>query len=74
MQKWEYLHIRADHGEVRTVNGQPLDKIQPGSGMPVRGQDLHELLSEVGEDGWDLVSHQIPNVGTEVFVFKRPKP
>lgn len=73
MQKWDYLHIRADHQEVRTVNGQPLAKLKPDSGLPVRGQDLHDLLSQAGEDGWDLVSHKMPNAGTEVFVFRRPK-
>ncbi len=74
MQKWEYLHIWVEHQEVRMVNGQPLEKLKAGSGWPVKGQDLFELLSQAGEDGWDLVSHKMPNVGTEVFVFRRPKP
>jgi hypothetical protein len=74
MQKWEYLHVRVVHQEVGMVNGQPLEKLRPGSGLLVKGQDLHELLSQAGEDGWDLVSHKMPNVGTEVFVFRRAKP
>ena len=73
MQKWEYLHIWVEHQEVRMVNGQPLEKIKEGSGMPVKGQDLYALLSQAGEEGWDLVSHQMPNIGTEVFVFRRTK-
>jgi hypothetical protein len=56
------------------VNGQPLEKLRPGSGLLVKGQELGELLSQAGEDGWDLVSHKMPNVGTEVFVFRRAKP
>jgi hypothetical protein len=74
MQKWEYLHIRVDHQEVVMVNGQPLERLKPGSGLLVKGQELGELLSQAGEDGWDLVSHKMPNVGTEVFVFRRPSP
>ena len=74
MQKWEYLHVQADRQEVRMVNGQPLGKLRAGSSLSVKGQALGELLSQAGEDGWDLVSHIIPNIGTEVFVFKRPKP
>lgn len=74
MQKWEYLHVRVDSQEVRMVNGQPLEQLQPGSGLYVKGQHFHELLLQVGEDGWDLVSHKIPNLGTEVLIFRRPKP
>lgn len=74
MQKWEYLHVWAEHQEVRMVNGQPLEKMKVGSGMSVKGQDLHGLLFQAGEEGWDLMSHKMPNIGTEVFVFKRPKP
>jgi hypothetical protein len=74
VQKWEYLHVRVDHQEVGMVNGQPLENLEAGSGMLVKGQDLHELLSKAGEDGWDLISHKMPNVGTEVFVFRRPIP
>ena len=66
MQRWEYLHVRVDHQEVGMVNGQPLDTLKPGTSLFVKGQDLHELLSKAGNDGWDLVSHKMPNVGTEV--------
>ena len=74
MQKWEYLHVRVDHQEVGMVNGQPLGQLKAGTSLLVKGQDLHEMLSHAGEDGWDLVSHKMPNVGTEVFVFRRPAP
>ncbi len=72
MQKWEYLHVRVDHQEVGMVNGQQLEISKSGTSLLVKGQDLHEMLSQAGEDGWDLVSHKMPNVGTEVFVFRRP--
>jgi hypothetical protein len=74
VQKWEYLHVRVDHQEVGMVNGQQLGEFKAGTSMRVKGQDLHEMLSQAGEDGWDLVSHKMPNVGTEVFVFRRPAP
>ena len=71
MQKWEYLHIWVEHQEVRMVNGHPLDKLREGSAWPVKGQGLYEILTHAGEDGWELISHIMPNIGTEVFVFKR---
>lgn len=74
MQKWQYLHVRMDHQEVRMVNGQPLEKLKADSSLFVKGQDLHVLLLQAGDEGWELISHKMPNVGTEVFVFKRPTP
>jgi hypothetical protein len=74
VQKWEYLHVRVDYQEVGMVNGQSLDELTTEGNLFVKGQDLGKLLCQAGEGGWDLVSHQMPNLGTEVFVFKRPKP
>jgi hypothetical protein len=68
MQKWEYLYAWAAHQKVTRVNG-----VEVGSDSEEKSQDLHEFLSQAGEDGWELVSHKVPNVGTEIFVFKRPK-
>jgi hypothetical protein len=62
-----------EHQEVRMVNGHPLDKLREGSGWTVKGQGLNDLLTQVGEDGWEMISHLMPNIGTEVFVFKRSK-
>jgi hypothetical protein len=74
MQKWEYLPVWVEHQEVTAVNGQELEKQQVGSGdLSAQTQSLHDFLSRVGEDGWELVSHKMPNIGTQIFVFKRPK-
>lgn len=74
MQKWEYLHVWVEHQEVTAVNGQELAKQQVGSGdLSAQTQGLQEFLLQAGEDGWELISHKMPNVGTQVFVFKRPK-
>ena len=74
MQKWEYLHVWVEHQEVTVVNGQELEKQLVGSGdLSTQTRSLHEFLVHAGEDGWELVSHKMPNVGTQVFVFKRPK-
>jgi hypothetical protein len=74
MQKWEYLYAWVAHQKVTMVDGEESVKIKAGSDLGVKNQDLHEFLSQAGEDGWELVSHKVPNVGTEIFVFKRPKP
>jgi hypothetical protein len=73
MQKWEYLYAWVEHQKVTMVDGEELVKVKVGSDLRVRNQDLHDFLSQAGEDGWELVSHKVPNVGTEIFVFKRPK-
>jgi hypothetical protein len=73
MQKWDYLHIWLEHQQVTMVNGKKLEKVNAESDMRVKGDNLSELLTQAGEDGWELVSHKMPNVGTEVFVFKRPR-
>lgn len=73
MQKWEYLHACVKHQQVTMVNGKEMEKVRAGSDLRVKGEDLSVFLSRVGEEGWELLSHQMPNVGTEVFVFKRPK-
>jgi hypothetical protein len=73
MQQWEYMHAWAEHQEVTMVNGKLMERAKEGSDLRVKGQELYEFLSQAGDDGWELVSHKMPNVGTEVFVFKRPK-
>ena len=74
MQKWEYLHAWVEHQAVTIVNGKELTKENAGGDIKVIRQDLHEFLSQAGEGGWELVSHKMPNVGTEVLIFRRPKP
>ncbi|HVO71591.1 MAG TPA: hypothetical protein VMT24_16190 [Aggregatilineaceae bacterium] len=74
MQKWEYLYAWVAHQKVTMVDGKEVVKIKVGSDLEEKSQGLHEFLSQVGENGWELVSHKVPNIGTEIFVFKRPKP
>jgi hypothetical protein len=68
MQKWEYLTIQVEfpngaNAAPRFINGQEL---RDWKKIP-----LHSLISQLGEDGWEMTS--ILSIGCYLF-FKRPKP
>ena len=81
MQRWEYMHLRvALDGEgrekVMTLNGQTLSDVM-GSliGMKIKpkGDDIHDFLRRVGQDGWELVSYTYAGIDTGyVAILKRP--
>lgn len=68
MQKWEHMVIRSYGGVVMTINGQEAAELV--GGQPV-GEMLYEFLSDVGEDGWEVVGMAGVREGTEI-VLKRP--
>ena len=68
MQKWEHMVIRTYGGVVMTINGKKVAEL--AGGQPV-GEMLHEFLSDVGEDGWEVVGMAGVREGTEI-VLKRP--
>ena len=68
MQKWEYMVIRSYGGVVMLVNGQETAKMV---GTQAVGDLLHEFLSGVGEDGWEVVGMAGVREGAEI-VLKRP--
>lgn len=69
MQKWEYMVIRSYGGVVMLVNGQETAKMV---GTQAVGDLLHEFLSGVGEDGWEVVGMAGVREGAEI-VLKRPQ-
>jgi hypothetical protein len=68
MQKWEYMVIRSYGGVVMLVDGQETAKMV---GTQAVGNLLHEFLSGVGEDGWEVVGMAGVREGAEI-VLKRP--
>jgi len=68
MQKWEYLVVRTYGGVVVLVDGHEV--AQMGGAQPV-GALLHEYLSRVGQEGWEVVGMAGVREGTEI-VLKRP--
>ncbi len=70
MQRWEYYTLRLDtpdHSDeylARYLNGQEIREWEKGK------YPLLSLLSQIGEDGWELVGiYEKFNI----FVLRRPK-
>lgn len=67
MHKWEYLCAVAYRpGLIAWVNEKP---VQPAK------QSTYEFLSQMGNEGWELVSAQNSHdaENADYFYFKRPK-
>jgi hypothetical protein len=69
MQRWEYKVVAVDANE-----GQGMFNL----GGAIRPEPVSQLLSELGNEGWDLVTAFDTNMGhgssrNYVFVLKRPK-
>ena len=69
MQRWEYRVVAVDANE-----GQRWFHI----GGEIRPEPVAQLLTDQGNDGWELVAAFDTNAGhgssrNYVFVFKRPK-
>lgn len=69
MQSWQYLVARwvgEDDPKVQLVNGQELQGWEKGS--------LHTFLSEVGEEGWELVGTVNRGASPQgLLILKRPE-
>jgi len=67
MDRWEYCILEKDQSESAfRINGQQL-----------KGDtSLHELLTRLGNEGWELVSHTWlgRNYGLDRYILKRLKP
>ena len=68
MQKWEHIFVRSYGGVVMLVNGQEVGQMTDM--LPV-GEMLYEFLSEIGEEGWEVVGMAGVRDRTEL-VLKRP--
>ena len=69
MQKWEYLRVREDWERPRWVNQQELPDWRK---MPL----MHTFISDLGEQGWELVSVVGHQKREEIYdyLFKRARP
>lgn len=69
MQRWQYLVARRvgeDDPKVQVVNGHELRDWEMGT--------LHGFLSEVGEDGWELVGTVNRGATPQgLLILKRPE-
>jgi hypothetical protein len=61
MQKWEYLFVRSINGTTWKFNG--IEK------PDLFHKILHEVFSQLGEEGWELIYQENDND----WAFKRPK-
>jgi len=53
MQQWEYRVLTVDNGKVMNINNQQIGKYVIFKGA--QGPDLHEVLNQMGKEGWELV-------------------
>jgi hypothetical protein len=68
MQKWEYAYVVVDSTSRRYYfNGVVQD-----FGKPLA---VHDVLNELGLEGWELVSSALPHTEMEqtLLLFKRPR-
>jgi hypothetical protein len=72
MQKWEYLRI------INSTDGR-----WPHTGKVIYLNDQHQkgelsnvgdVINELGDPGWEMVSAQVYDERWENILFKRPKP
>ena len=72
MEKWEYLYVSfraADMYPSINVIGTWSDDVEQKS---ARGT-VNEFLNAFGEDGWELVSFDLPLAASNAAVLKRRK-
>ncbi len=73
MERWEYCRL-AMHGPAR--DGPLVRFYTPDGGMSHQVTDIVTTIYELGEDGWECVSHTAWVYGdeeNEVMLFKRRK-
>jgi hypothetical protein len=83
MQRWEYKHISLDYkgrGITQEFNLLDVDGQRfSGWGSSKEVPTLPKILSKLGDDGWEMVSHVVNQDNTvngvtfHYYNFKRPK-
>lgn len=71
MQKWEYLFLSTG-----VAGGILRPYYQNDEELPnwKKGPPVHQYVQELGEQGWEMVSHAYPSCGSyPTMAFKRPK-
>jgi hypothetical protein len=74
MPAWEYLHISVQENEVYAVNGEWVHKEKAkGPFDSNKLYSLHEYLSVIGKDEWEVVSiTPLDRKGYYAVIAKRP--
>ena len=76
-QKWEYMYFTAMNGVVGSINGEESKEFKMGFFGTYKGKKMHELLCELGDDGWEAVgitSEIVPSAyRSDTILLKRPK-
>ncbi len=67
MQKWEY-HTHWSNGKKLVIDGVE----QPDS-SPAAGEEFYDLLTAIGEDGWEMVTCKYKHPNKFFIAFKRSK-
>ena len=67
VQRWEYTTAYWYDNELRTVNGESLPR-RDWSTIP-----FYQWLTQLGDEGWELVCVSEVSENSQYFFFKRPK-
>ncbi len=72
MPKWEYINLRTADGKILLVNGQKAADSKFTLLGEVKGTNVYDYLSRLGQDGWEIagVTSDVP--GVLIYVLKRP--
>jgi hypothetical protein len=84
MQRWEYKQIRLDYkgrGITQEINILDIDgqRIRGWGAASTEVPTLPEMISNLGDDGWEMISHVVNQdnsangVTFHYYNFKRPK-
>jgi len=71
MQKWEYSILRAVGPVLTDINDQHVGKMKVAP-IGIKGPNLLEHLSQMGQEGWEIVGVAGDQNSGLNFVLKRP--
>lgn len=74
MQKWEYLTVQFSDANPTHENAVPLPVMAIINGKSaLRSQPIHETVSKLGQDGWEMVGAlSTEELFGHYLFFKRP--
>ena len=56
MQKWSYVTASVYDDKVLEIDGQKVGDMRfKGFSWEVKGENLHDFLNRMGQDGWEVV-------------------
>ncbi len=71
MQKWEYLILSNFTSELEKFRIITEDRLEFKTVLD--DEELIKLLTELGNEGWEMFSHVIHENWNQRYIFKRPK-